>query len=303
MKKIPSPPLYTESITSQIENLSIATNNSNSNNDTLNQQLEELINQYEINDEYAEKLKVLKDFKIVFILDDSSSMNTKLINSPLNKKDNSNQVSRWDELQYFTSLIIEIAIIFNPFGCDVYFLNRKNQSNVIDKEQLSKSFIDQPNGYTPLESRLKQVLNDNPDRSKKLLIMIVTDGEPTDLHGEINIKQFKDCLLSRPDNVYTTIAACTDDDVSVEYLNNWDRDVPRLDIVDDYRSEKAQIKQTKGKDYSLDVPRLDIVDDYRSEKAQIKQTKGKDYSFTFGDYIVKSLIGSIDSDLNQLDGN
>ncbi len=135
MKKIPSPPLYTESITSQIENLSIATNNSNSNNDTLNQQLEELINQYEINDEYAEKLKVLKDFKIVFILDDSSSMNTKLINSPLNKKDNSNQVSRWDELQYFTSLIIEIAIIFNPFGCDVYFLNRKNQSNVIDKEQ------------------------------------------------------------------------------------------------------------------------------------------------------------------------
>ena len=276
MKKILPPPLYAESISSQIENRSIATNNYNSNNnDILNQNLEELINQYEINNEYAEKLKVLKDFKIVFILDDSSSMNTKLINSPLNKKDNSYQVSRWDELQYFTSLIIEIAIIFNPFGCDVYFLNRKNQSNVIDKEQLSKSFIDQPNGYTPLESRLKQVLNDNPDRSKKLLIMIVTDGEPTDLNGEINVKQFKDCLLSRPDNVYTTIAACTDDDESVEYLNNWDRDVPRLDIVDDYRSEKAQIKQTKG----------------------------KDYSFTFGDYIVKSLIGSIDSDLNQLDGN
>ena len=276
MKKILPPPLYAESISSQIENRSIATNNYNSNNnDILNQNLEELINQYEINNEYAEKLKVLKDFKIVFILDDSSSMNTKLINSPLNKKDNSYQVSRWDELQYFTSLIIEIAIIFNPFGCDVYFLNRKNQSNVIDKEQLSKSFIDQPNGYTPLESRLKQVLNDNPDRSKKLLIMIVTDGEPTDLNGKVNVKQFKDCLLSRPDNVYTTIAACTDDDESVEYLNNWDRDVPRLDIVDDYRSEKAQIKQTKG----------------------------KDYSFTFGDYIVKSLIGSIDSDLNQLDGN
>lgn len=276
MKKIPPPPpLCAESITSQIENLSIATNNSIFNNDILNQNLEELINQYEINDEYAQKLKVLKDFKIVFILDDSGSMTRKLIESPLNKKDNSYQVSRWDELQYFTSLIIEIAIIFNPFGCDVYFLNRKNQSNVIDKEQLSKSFIDRPKGFTPLESRLKQVLNDNPDRSKKLLIMIVTDGEPTDLNGKVNVKQFKDCLLSRPDNVYTTIAACTDDDESVEYLNNWDRDVPRLDIVDDYRSEKAQIKQTKG----------------------------KDYSFTFGDYIVKSLIGSIDSDLNQLDGN
>jgi uncharacterized protein YwgA len=294
MKKIPPPPAYASIITNNSEsitnlgisntnnyegnatnNVIITTNNSNSNTDILNQQLEELFNQYEINDEYAQKLKVLKDFKIVFILDDSGSMTRKLIESPLNKKDNSYQVSRWDELQYFTSLIIEIAIIFNPFGCDVYFLNRKNQSNVIDKEQLSKSFIDRPKGFTPLESRLKQVLNDNPDRSKKLLIMIVTDGEPTDLNGKVNVKQFKDCLLSRPDNVYTTIAACTDDDESVEYLNNWDRDVPRLDIVDDYRSEKAQIKQTKG----------------------------KDYSFTFGDYIVKSLIGSIDSDLNQLDGN
>jgi hypothetical protein len=104
--------------------------------------------------------------------------------------------------------------------------------------------------------------------------MIVTDGEPTDLNGKVNIKQFKDCLLSRPDNVYTTIAACTDDDESVEYLNNWDKQIPRLDISDDFRSERVQIKKLKG----------------------------QDYSFTFGDYIVKSLIGSIDPDLDVLDG-
>jgi hypothetical protein len=45
----------------------------------------------------------------------------------------------------------------------------------------------------------------------------------------------------------------------------------------------------------------DIVDDYRSEKAQVIQKNGKDFSFTVGSYIVKSMIGSIDPDLDEID--
>jgi hypothetical protein len=239
--------------------------------------IENLIKEYEINIEYAEKLKVLNNFKIVFILDDSGSMNSKLADSPLinkNKSTSQQEVTRWDELKYFTNIIIEIANLFNTNGSDVYFLNRKSNKNITDKQQLSYSFEDKPQGYTPLELRLQEVLNDNPNLNKKLLIIIVTDGEPTDTNGKVNIKQFKDCLLKRPANVYTTIAACTDDDESIEYLNNWDKQIPRLDISDDFRSERAQIKKLKG----------------------------QDYSFTFGDYIVKSLIGSIDPDLDVLDG-
>ncbi len=59
----------------------------------------------------------------------------------------------------------------------------------------------------------------------------------------------------------------------MEYLNNWDRIIPRLDVVDDFRSEKNEIKRSQG----------------------------RNTSFTYGDYVVKSLIGSIDPSLDNLD--
>ncbi len=209
--------------------------NLNSNNKK--KQLQDIINEYEINKKYAQKLQILQDFKIVFILDDSGSMNTPLKESPLlSNNNNSNlnkKITRWDELHYFSNIMLEIANFFNPNGCDVYFLNRTSNMNVKDKEHLSRLFLlESPQGFTPLTSKLNEVLNDNLFQliNRKLLIIIITDGEPTDSEGTINIQEFKDCLLKRPSNVYTTIAACTDDDLSVEYLNNWDKEIPRLGI-------------------------------------------------------------------------
>jgi hypothetical protein len=103
--------------------------------------------------------------------------------------------------------------------------------------------------------------------------VIATDGEPTNLEGKVNIPEFKRALLSRGPNVFTTIVVCTDDEESVNYLNNWDRKLKNLDVVDDYRSEREEVRKAKG----------------------------QRYSFTFGDYVVKSLIGSIDPELDKLD--
>jgi hypothetical protein len=215
-------------------------NSNNDNNNNKKKQLQDIINEYEINKRYAQKLQILQDFKIVFILDDSGSMNTPLKESPLLSNNNNNneinlnkKITRWDELHYFSNIMLEIANFFNPKGCDVYFLNRNSSLNVKDKEQLSRLFsLESPQGFTPLTSKLNEALNDNLFQlnNRKLLIIIITDGEPTDSEGTINIKEFKDCLLKRPSNVYTTIAACTDDDLSVEYLNNWDKEIPRLGI-------------------------------------------------------------------------
>ena len=44
----------------------------------------------------------------------------------------------------------------------------------------------------------------------------------------MDIKGLKECLASRPSNVYTTILACTDESESMEYLNNWDKNIQRL---------------------------------------------------------------------------
>ena len=47
-------------------------------------QLRDIVNRHEISSFFASKLQKLKSFKIVFIFDDSGSMNTTLDESPLN---------------------------------------------------------------------------------------------------------------------------------------------------------------------------------------------------------------------------
>ena len=98
---------------------------------------------------------------------------------------------------------------------------------------------------------------------KKIFILI----------GRVDIKGFKECLISRPNNVFTTILACTDEDNSMEYLNNWDKYIQRLDVVDDFRSERQEIRKSQG----------------------------TYFHFTYGDYVVKSLIGSTDPSIDNLD--
>ena len=91
--------------------------------------------------------------------------------------------------------------------------------------------------------------------------------------GNPAIPYFKSILEKRDKRVFTSIVACTDDEDSVNYLNKWDRELSNLDLVDDFRSERKEIKRIKG----------------------------KDYQFSFGDYVTKSLIGGIDAELDRSD--
>ncbi len=123
---------------------------------------------------------------------------------------------------------------------------------------------------------LKNVIKENPVESldiKNLLIIIATDGEPTDIQGYSNIPEFKKTLIDRPSYVFTNIVACTDDERSIGYLNGLDRELPRLDVVDDYASELAEIRRLRG----------------------------LNYNFSFGDYVTKAMLGSINPDLDRHD--
>lgn len=145
----------------------------------------ELMQKHNISGFFSRKLKNLHSFKIVFILDDSGSMNKQLEESPLNK--NSYKATRWDELQEFIKISIEIANAVNPDGCDVYFLNRRMVKNVKKPEEISSSFKKKPSGFTPITKRLTTVLRNNMPNvlnDKKLLVVIVTDGEPTSPEGK-----------------------------------------------------------------------------------------------------------------------
>ncbi len=230
--------------------------------------LSNVLQKYQISSGLAKRLETLSNYKIALILDDSSSMNT------VDSTDK--QTSRWDELSNFAKIIIEIAAVFNSNGCDVHFLNMQGVKNVRSFDQLSLYFRDRPAGSTPLSRTIQNVIRENPAQSlgnKNLLIIIATDGEPTDDSGYSNIPEFKQTLLNRPTNVFTNIVACTNDERSIGYLNGLD----------------------------CELPRLDVVDDYASELAEIRRIKGSNFQFTFGDYVTKSILGSISPDLDRYD--
>ena len=153
-------------------------------------------------------------------------------------------------------------------------------SNVNDFESLKPNFRNKPSGFTPMTKIFRKVLRSSSsqrleanERPKKILVVIVTDGEPTDLDGRTDIKSIKESLISPPSHVYTSILACTDEENSMEYLNNWDKYIKRLDVVDDFRNERREVQRAKG----------------------------MNFQFSYGDYVAKSLLGSTDPAVDNLD--
>ena len=67
--------------------------------------------------------------------------------------------------------------------------------------------------------------------------------------------------------------ACTDDDTVMAYLDHADDNIPRLDVTDDFQSERSQILRAQG----------------------------PQFHFTFGDYLVKSMLGPVDHYFDSLD--
>lgn len=179
-------------------------------------------------------------------------------------------------MKHFAEICVGAANIFDEEGTDIYFLNRPTARRIHKIEELEPYMSKQPRGYTPLVNTMTKVFLDYEPvvlGGRKLLTIVVTDGEPTDDRGQVDINGFKKCLVSRPPYVYTNIVSCTDEDETMSYLNEWDRELQRLDVLDDYKSERDEIRAVQG----------------------------KDFSFSLGDYIVKSLMGSIDSEIDDLD--
>jgi len=50
------------------------------------------------------------------------------------------------------------------------------------------------------------------------------------------------------------------------------------------------------------VPRVDVTDDFVTERAEILRSQGRGFPFSFGDYVVKALLGPVDPVFDALDG-
>lgn len=112
-------------------------------------------------------------------------------------------------------------------------------------------------------------------KDKKLLIIVCTDGQPTTSNGNDDQKALYQFLLNRQplERIFITFACCTDDDQAIGYLEQWDKDIPHFDVVDDYYTERQQVIKAQG----------------------------MDFSFSPGDYVVKMLLGSVDDEIDRWD--
>ncbi|UJR11808.1 hypothetical protein I4U23_015988 [Adineta vaga] len=236
---------------------------------------QKMIRRHEINKDFATKLRSLEGYEIVFICDDSSSMINPIgeITDPF-----ASLPTRWDELKKIVSIVVDLASPLDPDGVDIYFLNRDPIFHVRSSTELANIFMVHPSGSTPIVPVLRRVLRDKHQQinERKLLILLATDGVPTDNHERPDINTLKQVLTRERipvDRVPVTIIACTDDKYCMDYLNDWDKIIPNLDVVQDYRREKKQILACQG----------------------------KGFPFSFGDYIVKILMGGVDSWFDDLD--
>jgi hypothetical protein len=272
------------------------------------EQFRAIAQRYEISDYFAGKLKQLEGWEIVLILDDSGSMNTPLKQQGTNASPFAKSITRWDELKQVgigswallrlalqarnlrvhsagpaccpvppylqtVSIIIDIGAVMDKDGLDIYFLNRATMLNVTSSAQLQQVFSTPASGLTPITPVLQHVLAAKKAIAveRNLLVIIATDGAPTNAQGEIDTASLRHCLVSERNTakVHVQFVACTDDDSTVEYLNDWD----------------------------IKIPNVDVVDDYHSERAEVLKAQGRDFKFSFGDYVVKTLLGSIDPEV------
>jgi hypothetical protein len=140
-------------------------------------------------------------------------------------------------------------------GLDLYFLNRATVMGVTSSEQVANVFNAPPAGLTPTTPVLRHVLQAKKAVSaeKKVLVIIATDGAPTNAQGEVDTAGLRHVLTTErdPNRVHVQFISCTDDDSTVAYLNEWDKKIPSLDVVDDYLSEKAEIQRKRGRDFQF----------------------------------------------------
>jgi hypothetical protein len=227
--------------------------------------LREFCDKHDINTMFMDHLDRLADYEVVIVADDSGSMAT-------SSKVGAIRTTRWQELCRIVSILVELSVIFDSNGVDIHFLNRPALLGVKHSDEIHQAFVSPPCGGTPIVPVLEHIFS-TPSRLRKL-VFLATDGEPTSPDGRSDIFNFHQTLIRRDaDQFRMTILACTDDKRTMRYLNGWDTQIPYFDVIDDYESERAEIRKFQG----------------------------SKFHFTFGDYVVKALMGTIDPWFDHLD--
>lgn len=218
-------------------------------------------------DTYIEDLlKLVGTTDLVVVADDSGSMNAVTDPRKINEPE-----TRWSELQKtLTMLTTMLLVVEHAEGFWLKFLNDQEWYKISDKQQLEDIFAQKTRarGKTPLRRNLQPIIAGYGAEEKDTLIVILTDGEPSDCSFE----ELSQLIRSKPDGVFCSFVMCTDELDVVERYNTIVDPIPGCDITDDFANERAEAMrrgnkltpyQWLAKMLLVKFPKYDLLDEKR----------------------------------------
>lgn len=253
---------------------------------------------------------------IRIIIDDSGSMRT--TETDAFGRPNGN---RWDELLKTLRDVFDIVCAAATTGSgggggggtssddpssgaaaiDVYCLNghpdgRKQFLGLRSYAELESQLVGLPvRGRTPTLEVMQDLMHYERMQTigeLPVLTLLFTDGQPDS--GIPAFAQFLQQIQYQYTNHFITIALCTGDDSVVSMYNGLDSGIPRVDVMDDYRSERQEVLSVQGRrfpfsksDYLVKMimgPRVALWDSLDERKlSKVQRRMFEDYSAaTFG---------------------
>jgi hypothetical protein len=258
---------------------------------TAEDKLNYLTTQYNIHELFTEHLSLLKNYKIVVCLDDSSSMNESIVSTP-NLVNSFKSPTRYDEIKSIIKIIIDMSMIYDE-GIDLYFLNKNPVYDITNYKQIEYILNKTPGGHTPLKHIAKQIFLKYKYETKPVLVVFATDGIPTDINGNEKLVEFVECLKKRnTEKYYLSFLSCSDRDEDNYYLKKLNKNTDNLSVLDTYSSEKNIITNIKGRSfrYTLGdhiarllltpiVEKIDIIEELNLLKNAPSQKNSKSKRF------------------------
>lgn len=243
-----------------------------------------LCRQQNISPFFGSQLHILQEYtSIRIVIDDSGSMRT-------SETDGFGRAAgtRWDELLVTLRSVFDIACAAATTGStnpndptaagsaggaaiDVYLLNghadgRKQFLGLRSYAELEGNLVGLPvRGRTPTLECLQDLFHYERMQGigeLPVLTAIFTDGQPDS--GIPAFSQFLQHVQHSFGNSFVTISLCTGDESVVAMYNSLD----------------------------VGIPRVDVMDDYKSERSEIVGIQGRRFPFSKSDYLVKMLLGS-----------
>ena len=198
---------------------------------------EALVSEFKIHAMHVKALQKVANYSVSLIVDDSSSMATKVSSG--------SGGTRWEEMKKTAHRVLSLVFsLTGNAGVHVFFVNRMPQGQVITSlEQLAEHFAAEPEGPCQMVPAVSAALSKKTGVRSKLLL-IATGGTVA------NEKALEESLRNRDMASRVCIMAISDCESELRFLEQLDRStIFAIDVVDDYEAESRKVKMVQGEDF------------------------------------------------------